>query len=229
MKKNVFFILIFGILLFAADKISAQKNLAIDSDNKLSDLKKSLPEGWEMLSQIKGVLTIQKETVAYVLFENMINAPANIETKEELEKRIIEKGKQVKPHFEFKYYNRLSDEYLESARRKNDSVCAVIKYLPKKYNIENLKDKFASSKGEDIYKANTEEEKEKIKKYEIEKDNLLDRIIKLPDYNSENYSLYLDSRVGMGDEFSLVYPSEISAEMYGLFGLFEKHLTKIDK
>ncbi|MBI5402220.1 MAG: hypothetical protein HY959_02370 [Ignavibacteriae bacterium] len=227
MKKNVCFFLIFGILLFVADEMKAQKNPIIDSDNKISNLKKSLPEGWEMFAQINGVLTIQKETIAYVLFENMINAPANIETKEEIEKRIIENGKQVKPHFEFKYYNRMSDEHIESARRKNDSIYALVKSLPKKYNIQHLKNKFASSKGEDIYSANTEGEMEIIKKYEIEKDNLLDKIIKLPDYNSENYSLYIDSKVGMGDEFHLVCPFEISKEMYGLLRLFDKCLIKI--
>jgi len=227
MKKNILLVLIFTILLFVTDEINAQKNQLVDSDYKLANLKKSLPEGWEMLSHIKGVLTVQKDAVAYVLFENMVNAPKNIETKEELDNRIKKNGKQVKPHFEFKYYDKLSDDYIESARRKNDSVYAVIKSLPKKYNIENLRDKFASSKGEDFYFANTEEEKERIKKFEIERDNLLDKIIKLPDYNSEYFSLYIDSRIGIGDEFHLVYPFEISEEMYSLFELFDKHLTKI--
>jgi len=207
--------------------IKAQKNLSVDSDSRLLKLKESLPSGWEMISQIKGVLTIQKEATVYVLFENLINAPANIETKEELDKRIKTNGKQVQPHFEFKYYDRLSDAFIEYAKKKNDSVYTVIKSLPKKYKIENLKDKFASSKGEDIYTGNSDEDKEQIKKYEVEKYNLLDRIIKLPDYNSDYYSLYLDSKVGISDEFHLVYPFEISAEMYGLLELFDKYLVTI--
>lgn len=228
MKKISFSIFVFLFLVLSGEFSIAQQSRFIDEDYLLVKVKELLPAGWEIFSHIKGVIVIQKNEPVYVMDENRINAPVSMETKEELEKRIKTYGKQVKPEFEFKYYNKLTDEYIESAKKHNDSIYNVVNSLPKKYKIENLRDNFASSKGETRFYGNTDEESERIKKYEIEKYNLLDKIIKLPDYNSENYSLYLDLIIGMDDQMHLVWPLESSSEMFKIKEILDKNLIKVN-
>jgi len=203
----------------------SQPVLQIEDDYLLCKVRDLLPPGWQMITHSGGGLMIEKNEQVYVLFENRINAPLSTEKKDELEKRIKKNGKKVLPHFEFKCYNRLTDDFLLSAKKQNDSVYTVLNLLPKKYGIEHLRDNFASSKGEMIFKGNTDEENEKIKKFNIEKYNLLDKIVKLPDYNSEKYSLYLDNTIGIEDEFHLVCPSENSTEMYKILEILGNNLS----
>jgi hypothetical protein len=228
MKKLLISIFIFLVLVLSGGSSVAQQNKLIEEDYLLSKVNKSLPAGWEIFSPLNGVIIIQRIEPVYVLDENRINAPKSVETKEDLEKRIKKYGKQVKSIFEFKYYDKLAEENIESAKKLNDSINNIVISLPKKYKIESLRDNFVSSKGEVKFNGNTDDEIERIKKYEIEKYNLLDRISKLPDYNSEKYSLYLDISLGMDDEMHLVWPFEASSEMFKVKEILDKNLIKIN-
>lgn len=219
--------ILFLYLSFLFNIAFGQENRFMTGDLLISKLKEMLPKGWEILSENKGEMIIQKDVNIYVLDENRINAPLNIETKEQLETRIKKNGKQVKPHFEFRYYQKPDDEFINSAKNKNDSIFKVIESLPKKYKIEKLRDNFASSKGNDVYRGNTDEETERVRKYNIEKYNLLDKIIKLPDYISEKYSFYLDRIIGIEDQYHFVYPVEISEEMYSILKIIEEAFIKV--
>lgn len=225
MKKLL--ISIFVLVLSGGTSV-AQQNKLIEEDYLLSKVNNSLPAGWEIFSPANDVIIVQRIEPVYLLDENRINAPESIESKEDLEKRIKKYGKQVKSIFQFKYYDKLTEENIESAKKLNDSIYIIVNSLPKKYKIENLRDNFVSSKGEVKFNGNTDEEIERIKKYEIEKYNLFDKILKLPDYNSEKYSLYLDISLGMEDEMHLVWPFEASSEMFKVKEVLDKNLIKVN-
>lgn len=228
MKKLLISIFIFLVLVISGGTSIAQQNKLIEEDYLLLKVNNSLPAGWEIFSPTSSIIIIQRIEPVYLLDENRINAPESVESKEDLEKRIKKYGKQVKSIFEFKYYDKLTEENIESAKKLNDSIYIIINTLPKKYKIENLRDNFVSSKGEVKFNGNTDEEIERIKKYEIEKYNLLDKISKLPDYNSEKYSLYLDLSLGMDDEMHIVWPFEVSSEMFKVKEILDKNLLKVN-
>jgi hypothetical protein len=222
MKK---FIILFFIL-FASCISQSFSDTIPDDDRMLLKVKNLLPEGWSMLRQ-NDVLAIQRDELIYVLFENMINAPVSMETKEEREQRIIKYGKQERQKYVFSFYPKLSDGEIEKKKNFNDSINNIIFSLPEKYGIKNLLDKFASSKGEEYYTGKTDEENKRIEKYKSEKKSLAEELIRLPEFNSEKYSLYLDMVIGISDEFHLVHPYEASAEMYKIREILYENLIPV--
>lgn len=197
------------------------------NDLMLMNLKNLLPLGWS-ISSSHDTLFILKEDSAYILYENRINAPVSAETRDEINKRITKNGKQERPGFIFRFYNKLDSNELATSIILNLAVQKIIYYLPQKYEIEHLRDKFAMSKGEEIYTGKTDDDRKRIEDYYYEKNKRLNEIQRLPDYNSEKYSLYLDMVTGMEDQMHLVYPFEVSAEIYKIRNLLNEVLIKIN-
>ncbi|MCX6165411.1 MAG: hypothetical protein NTU73_11245 [Ignavibacteriae bacterium] len=226
MRKSL--ILIFALLVMCVTQnfSFAQKDSVIDDDKLLMKVNNILPTGWSML-RLNDALVIQRDELVYVLFENRINAPVSTETREDVDKRIKEKGKLWRASYVFGFYPKLSDEKIELIKNFNDSIQQIIYALPEKFDIKHLLDKFASSKGEEIYTGITDEEKTRIEKHRIMKNKLTDELIRLPEYNSEKYSLYLDQVIGMEDQLELVYPHEVSTEMYRIRELLNENLIKV--
>jgi len=192
----------------------------------LMKLKNLLPAGWSINSS-NDTLFIQKEDSAYVLYENRINAPVSIETRDEINMRIIKNGKCEKPRFIFRYYTKLDSNELATSIVLNIALQKIIYSLPQKYEIEHLRDKFAISKGEEIYVWKTDDEKKRIEDYYYEKNKRLNEIPRLPDFNSEKYSIYLDMVIGKEDQMQLVYPYEVNAEIYKIRQLLDENLSKV--
>ncbi|MFA5403773.1 MAG: hypothetical protein WC358_02450, partial [Ignavibacteria bacterium] len=202
MKKSLFFFFLF-VLSFSRCFSHISQDSIPDDDKLLSKVKSLLPDGWSILIYEK-VLVIQKEELAYILYENRINAPVSMESREDINKRILAKGKMIVPKYVFSYSPKLKQVEIETIKNQNDSLLQIINSLPKKYNIECLLDKFASSKGGEHYTGTTDEEKDRIKEFEKEKKSLLENFKEFPDYNTEKYSLYLDIIIGMEDQLHLV-------------------------
>jgi hypothetical protein len=226
MKKLLVIFLILFVLSVSHNFAYAQKDSIIDGDEMLVKTAKLLPAGWTMLGYDE-VLVIQREEIVYVLFENRINAPESMETIEEINKRIIKEGKKTRAKYVFSYCPKLNQMEIETIKNQNDSIQRIINSLPVKYNIEYLLDKFASSKGGEYYTGKTDEEKSRIEAYYKEKRNLIDEQKKIPNYNSEKYSLYLNIIIGEGDELHLVNPYEVSAEIYKIREILNENLIKI--
>jgi hypothetical protein len=222
MKKSI----VLFFILFAAGISQSFSDTIPDDDRMLMKLKGLLPSGWSMIRQT-DVLTIQREELVYVLYENMINAPVSLETKEEREQRIIKNGKQERQKYVFSFCPKLSDDEIIKKKNFNDSINNLIFKLKEKHKVKELLDKFASSKGEEYYTAKTDEEKMRIEKYNSEKKQLAGELIRLPEFNTEKYSLYLDMVIGISDEFHLVHPYEASDEMYKVREILYENLIQV--
>jgi hypothetical protein len=223
MKKYfVFFTMLFA-LNSSMHFLYAQQDSIYNNDALLLKVKNLLPAGWSMNSH-KDTLIIQREDSAYVSYENRINAPVSRETRDEVNKRIIKNGIREKPRFVFRYYTKLDSSEIATSKVLSITLQKIIYSLPEKYEIEHLLDKFAISKGEEIYVGKTNEDNERIENYYKEKNKLLNEIPRLPDFNSEKYSLYLEMIIGSEDQMHLVYPYEVSTEMYSIRKILDENL-----
>jgi hypothetical protein len=224
MKKYVVF---FAVLLAINSFLYAQQDSIYINDESLSKVKKLLPVGWKMINT-NDTLIIEREDSAYVLSENRINAPESSETRDEINKRIIKYGRLEKPKFIFRFYTRLDSSEMATSKVLSITLQKIIYSLPEKYEIGHLIDKFAMSKGEEVYIGKTSDEKERIENYYKEKNKLFSEIPRLPDFNSEKYSLYLDMIIGMEDQLHLIYPYEVSGEIYKINNILNENLEKIN-
>ena len=112
-------------------------------------------------------------------------------------------------------------ERLKLARNTNKSIDQEISQLPGKHNITHLFNRAAKTAA-DIYRGKTQEEQHRIHAYEKEKKELEKKEVRLPDYVSKNYCLFLIEKKGMQDEFTLIYPEEASQEMYRIESKFRE-------
>jgi len=176
-------------------------------DEVLEKLKESLPINWTMKLEKDTLIIVCKEQ-CYILFENKINAPFNKETPTQKEERFKKGGKLINGQFVFVLKNKLSDKEIKQVKSENNKINEAIVALQK-----NLKDIPTSYKDGKYWPRNKEEEK-LVLDYEKEKNNLESKIIKLPDYQSDKYALYLESETGMETGFVSVFPEKFSEEMY---------------
>jgi hypothetical protein len=184
--------------------------LAIQStknDSLLEKLKNSLPKGWTMKIENDKLVIKCKEQV-YLLYENKINAPKESETSEQREDKFKKYGKLVNSQFVFILKNKLSDKEIEGIKSDNKKIYTSISELQKK-----LKEIPVSWKDGNYWPRNKEEEI-MVSDFEKEKSKLESKIIKLPDYQSEKYALYLESEIGIETEFVSIFPEKCLEEMY---------------
>jgi hypothetical protein len=227
MKKYlVAFVILFEINFFFSF-LYAQQDSVFNDDESLLKVKKLLPAGWKMIST-NDTLIIEREDSVYVLSENRINAPESSETRDEINKRIMKYGRLEKPGLIFRYYTKLDSSEMATTKELSITLQKIIYSLPEKFEIEHLIDKFAMSKGEEIYIGKTSDEKERIENYYKEKNKLFSEIPRLPDFNSEKYSLYLDMIIGMEDQMHLIYPYEVSGEIFKIREILNENLEKIN-
>jgi hypothetical protein len=195
----------------------------LEPDPVLKKLKNQLPANWSMRIENERLI-VKRNEPAYQQITNLINAPAALIKKEQQEKQTIAKkeGIEVFCTFVFQLETRWFPERLEQARNTNKSIDREISQLSKKYNITNLYNR-ASKTVEGLYRGKTAEEKRRIDAFEKEKKELEKKWVRLPDYVSRDYCLFLLEKKGMQDEYTLIYPEEASQEMY----LIEKKFKEI--
>lgn len=224
LMKNILIVILSLFLITSACKSQNESGL-IQDDSLLVSLKEKIPQGWTV-SIAEDKLIIEKNDSVWVLSENKINAPISILNDEEEIKRIKEFGKKVQSSFVFQLEDKWSEEKCKQVRDKNETIYTQIKVLPEKYEIVYLYDSSLSRKGLDVFIGNTDEERKRIHEYEVERFKIEKGLIKIPDYNSEKYSLFLISKIGIEDEFHTVYPKEASEEMYRIEKILKEVLQK---
>jgi hypothetical protein len=199
-------------------KLAAQSQ---ENDPILEKLKKSLPKNWILKTENQQLVISCTEKV-FVLYENKINAPVNTETPQQKEERFKKYGQLINPQFVFVLKKKLTRKEIDHIKSENNKIYSTISELQKK-----LKDIPVTWKDGNYMPRNKEEEK-MVSDYEKERSNLESKIIKLPDYQSEKYAMYLESEVGMETEFVSVLPEKSSAEMFRIKNeIFEKVLETI--
>jgi hypothetical protein len=192
-----------------------------ENDSILEKLRKSLPKYWILKTENQQLVISFTEKV-YVLYENKINAPLNTETPQQKEERFKKYGRLINPQFVFDLKKKLTRKEIDLIKSENNKIYTAISELQ-----EKLKDIPETWKDGNYMPRNKEEEK-LVSNYEKERSNLESKIIKLPEYQSEKYALYLESEIGLETEFVSVLPEESSAEMFRIKNeIFEKVLETI--
>jgi hypothetical protein len=186
----------------------------LELDPVLEKLKKQLTDNWSMHIENERLI-VKRNEPAYQQITNLINAPAALIKKYQQKKQASAKKEGIKVYctFVFQMETRWFPERLEWARNTNKSIDREISQLSKKYNITNLYTR-ASKTIEGFYRGKTKEEKHRINAFEKEKKELEKKRVRLPDYVSRDYCLFLLEKKGMQDEYTLIYPEEASQVIY---------------
>jgi hypothetical protein len=181
-------------------------------DATLRKLEGHAPRGWSV-TLADGQLVLAREGKVWALFENRINAPASHETAAARDERIRQHGGQAETRLVWRAEPRWDAERRRKALAANEAVRKELAGLPKKHGVEALRDAFLSRKGE-TFVGKTDEDRRRIAELEREKARLEALLVRLPDCDTERYSLFQASRSGVEDETTVVSPREASQEAF---------------
>jgi hypothetical protein len=220
--KNIFLKYIFLLLfLFLQTNYGQENTFSCKNDTLLKKFESVLPEGWSIFIKDNQLL-IERGDSIWILLENKINAPIDFSKREDKIERIKKYGKKNKSRLIYIFEDRWNKEKIVNVNHGNDAIRHEIAKLPEKFMIVHLFNKNLSRKGEEIYIGTTDDENERINKYYREKIRLEKNIIKLPDYQTEKYSLFFLSEIGSNNEFYTVFPNQASEEMYKIKNLMNE-------
>ncbi len=197
---------------FIALKSQNKNTDDIDKDATLKIIKNSIPKNWDFYQENDKFILERKDTT-WILYENRINAPLSNETKQARNARIKKNGVIGKSKIVFRYEQKWDVNKLIKSTTQNDEIYKQMIQLPDKYNIKSLASGSIAGKGNTVYVGNTTEEKDRIAKYDAEMVELWKKVIVVPNYHSEKYSLFLVTKEGWNDDFHWVYPQEASNEV----------------
>lgn len=209
-----------GILLILFSACHSQTIKAAPIDTILSRLEKQLPSGWNMI-QMDTQLTLKRKETVWILAENRINAPIDMESIADRNQRIQTRGQKGVTQMVYTLEPRWTSAKIDKSKDLNKQIHQAIQALPETLNISHLYNQILSSKGTPTYTAKTESDKASIKQYQAEKERLEKQLIKLPDHHSQFYSLFHKSSSGYEDDLNLIYPQEASKEWYQIRNLLK--------
>jgi hypothetical protein len=215
MKTKLFFFF-FVFSSFCVQSQTSDSIFDYKTDQILSKILKSLPKGWTFYEQ-KGELIIEKNDSIVIAEKAQIGVAANKKVSQD---SVLKYGYKSKSRIIYKYSTRWTYEQTLNANSNNTKIYQQIKELPTKYKITNLFDKGKSSRNKNVYTGKTDEEKKIILQYEKEKGLLTSKLILIPNYHTDNYSLFLLSTSGVNNNFVTVYPNEASLQLNDILNLF---------
>jgi len=208
MKNNCVVVLIILVLALAFLS-NGCKGKIFKNEEVYQRIKDIVPKNWKVEEQGNKFVIIRNESV---WFYNPINMPPFLEEKE-FEDYVKKWGNKGQYELYLEYVDKWSEEKTTGLTRKNDSIYTEIQNLPEKCKISHLSHKF------DSYIGNTDEEKKRVKEYEKIKENLESEIQRVPDFNTENFSIFIsDNTLWPFD----IYPLEASQEIFN----FEEQIKK---
>ncbi len=212
MIKFKIILAIFIFIILSPGYLKAEEIL-FKKDAVLKKISDALPSDWNVSESSENLIFERAGTVS-VLFENKINA--DMSRQKDRDQKIIKLGKAEKCRLVYRCEPVWPTAALNSAKNANEEIHQKIRELEEKNNLQNLRKDRPNSKSQEQFTAKTPEDKEKLEKYEKEKTELERKIIKLPDHNTELYSLFFVSESGIEDEFHSVFPAEASQQAYQL-------------
>jgi hypothetical protein len=168
---------------------------------KISDLD---PEVWRVEHHENSLVIILKDSVWTY---NPINMPPFFDDDEFID-YVKGYGFKIRYELNLEYVEKWSEGKLVDIERKNEVIRKEIAALPKKYSIDHLSHKF------DSYIGGTDEERERVKKYEEEREQLEKKLETTPDFHTMSYSIFLSDNRPFW--FYQIWPAEASTEVYQL-------------
>jgi hypothetical protein len=186
----------------------------IPYDNIMENIKQLLPANWTVLKDAGIVIHLLRNDSMAVC--NFINAddPHDKNWEEYIKEKKIGK---LKYDLQITIKQRLPESSIKAITKSNDSINKLIIQLPQKYNISHLSHKYND------YIYHTETEKQNVLKYKEEYDQLTAMYVKLPDFNTNLYSIYMSDNQQWYASFC--YP-ENEKEVWDLRKKVENYLCK---
>jgi hypothetical protein len=223
--SSLLFMISFSFILATPAKIQAQYSeeeivkKGYTTDGIINILIDYIPTGWKFIED-SGTFIFQRIDLVWELSENTSNVP--FEKKEDRIKRILANGKKTVSKIVIKYEDKWDFLKVQEASLNNTSVYNEISSLPQKYQITDLKDTRLSYKSKIVFTPKTDADKKRISAYYNERMKLEGKIIKLPDQNTQKYSLFIVSQTGCNDDSHLIYPDNASIELYSILNFIRE-------
>lgn len=192
----------------------------IAGDNILRLIRGVVPPGWVMRADTDLIIVERIEQI-WILDGNRLDAPAG-ETRDQLNARVQTKGKKATAFISFHYEPIWDPMRIEESMSFNAGIYAKIKALPERHGIVELYNPALSSRTEKVYTPKTPKDEVNIAAYHRERAELLASLIRMPDHNTEKYSLFLIDKQGGEDQFTTVFPEEASIELNTIHMLFRE-------
>ncbi len=190
--------------------------MKIEEDALLKKLQSSLPANWSLLVEGEDSLIVRRKGTVWVLFENRINAPMNLESEEERAKRIQTHGKETACELAFRCEPKWNPEKIRQAEAQNQAIAEQLGKLQEKHDVARLLDQRLSRKRDEFFRPTTPEEVKRVEAYIKEQGELKAKAVRLPEFSSEKHALFLESKSGCEDDFQVVHPLEATREWYAV-------------
>lgn len=222
LKKAMKRIFSITFVLFLAQLVIGQTDSSFKSilnDSILNRVYSYLPKGWTVIESTNQIAFLRLDSV-YSLEEYRFGSSNIGETKAERNERIKNEGKKGVSKFVLRYEDKWSYSKLLSSKNNNTYYNQKLQKLPEKYKISNLYNAELSTKQNPVYIGVTDKEKDAIKKFEKEREEISAKITTLPNYNTEKYSFFIISMEGCNDDNHYVLPEEASLQFFKLISLF---------
>ena len=205
---------LFFILMFLPFLTQAQNSFA--EDVLLRRISDSLPRGWTMVIKDSELIISRHDSVlerpdtmsARGDVRNYV--PSVEEEKEELE-LFKKEGHRAMSRITYRLEPKWGPWTMMNAWRNNDSIENIISKLQEKYKIEGI---YRRVKMNEEFSARTDDERERVLQYWVERKALAAQFINYPQHNSNRYSLFEKSATGIDNGFRAIWPLEAVREWY---------------
>lgn len=191
--KILFYFILFSTLNSSAQKDNTPLNLcdsAVGADGKLSQFLRIIHQDWNINFK-DSCMTISFKDSVWVLYYNAANRPAN-DTSERIfddTAYLKNNGKKILPVMTFYLEIKWNNRRVSEANKLNKEIYQQGIKLKKKYHLEHLQEwKKWNDSG---FLGATPDDEKRIQQYRHEKKILESQRIKMPDYTSSNYSLFV--------------------------------------
>ncbi|HNW89639.1 MAG TPA: hypothetical protein PKN48_08235 [Bacteroidales bacterium] len=223
MKRLVF--LFFIINIFTYKTVTCQKSesemhvgLFMD-DSVMNIITNKIPQGWEIKNENNKLIFLKKDSIW--VHKDDRSSLKNL-TKEQIQQKIKEKGIKTTCFIIFSYESKWTFDDMLVATYNNALYNEEINKLSEKYKISQYEDKEHSTRFNKVYKATKAGDQKILDAYNEEKNSLLSKMKKIPDYHTTKFSLYLLEMHGYNDNNTLVFPDEASINIFTIKNLFDE-------
>jgi hypothetical protein len=183
MRNSV--LLIFSVVMIYAGTSASGRLI---TRQQLRDIRSLLGPNW-LLREYRDEIEVSSR--AQLWFYNCVSLPYFSDRREFFEK-VVKGGREEIYRLRFIFVPRWSSDRIKQAREQNDRIEREINGLPEKYRLSHLSRNKMNS-----FFSDDEEEKKRIKQYEIEYEELRNKIVILPDFHTEEHSVFIrNNRLG---------------------------------
>jgi hypothetical protein len=204
--------------------LSCQMQNTNPQDSILDKLKLKIGNEWDFKFE-NDSLVIKSNDSLWIAFYNIAGAPLNDpEYKKYTDEYLQEHGRKTSACIIFRAEKKWTSEKINEVRNENIKIYEQIDSLISKYQLSHLKHSYRWN--EELFWEASPAEEIRIKAYKKEKEALKEKVLELPYYNSQYYSLFVISENWM-DELGYMVPMIYPAEEKTKINELEKSLNEL--